>query len=197
MTARIENIRIPLNAGVGQIASLLNTFLLGAGEILIYDINFKRVRSTGLGENSLLVHYWTPGTIQYLAVSFTTDSVSTADTKADAYFATATSQRGMFVIDTTPQLRRSTVKDSYTVVTAPAMASGAQAWQKRMRVVVPAANIAAGATGAASLVTATGVVVADQITVENIANYQWNAGAPGWAVLDPRTQVWQGLATCC
>ena len=197
MTARIENIRLPANSSVGDVATLLNAFFLAAGNILIYDINYKRVDTTALSENSLVVHYWTPGTIQYLAVSFATDSVSTADAKAAAYFAAATSQRGMFVLDTTPQLRRSTIKDSYTVVTAPAMASGAQAWQKRMRVVLPAANIAAGATGAASLVTAAGVVAADQITVENIANYQWNAGAPGWAVLDPRTQVWQGLATCC
>lgn len=197
MTAQIENIRIPLNAGPGQIAGLLNTFFASAGDILIYDINYKRRPTTRYGEDFITVHYWTPGTIEYLAVSFATDSVSTADTKASAYFAAAPTLRGMFVIDTTPQLRRSLVKDSYTVVTAPAMASGAQAWQKRMRVVIPAANIAAGATGTASLVTATGVVVADQVDVLNIANYQWNAGAPGWAVLDPRTQVWQGLATCC
>lgn len=197
MTTQVDNIRIPLNAGPGRVASLLNTFFATAGNILVYDINFKRRPSTRFGEDFITVHYWTPGTIEYLAVSFATDSVSTADAKAATYFVAAPTLRGMFVIDTTPQLRRSTIRDAYTVVTAEAMASGAQAWEKRMRVVVPDANIAAGATGAASLVSTSGILAGDSIQVENIANYQWNAGAPGWAVLDARTQVWQGLATCC
>jgi hypothetical protein len=196
ISAEAISLRIDLNSAPGAIAASLQALFSAAGAISLVDLRLTKSPQTPAQD--LLVCYRTPGPVEYQADVFVGGASSATD-QANAFLAASPTRRGAAILDLGGVLRSQVDTDILLLVTFDHYQSGCGAKDARARIVSPTAQILAGATGAADLVTRDGVLVgADyQIDVVNSSDFTWPAGSVGWAVLDRRTLTWYGYPSCC
>lgn len=195
--AQIEQLALPLNLSPFLIGVRLNELLLGLGNIELSGINIRRRTSEIYQDIMITVSFRQPGDNAYTAVVFVGDQTQSADDKMAAFFSIFNTIRGMLIVDLTPELERYLHRDAALVVFSEQLDSVSLPDNNRARIVVPDALIGPAATGVASLRSSLGTFTNMTINVLNTSPSNWAAGAPGIAVYDVLTGVWQGYPTCC
>lgn len=195
--AQIEQLALPLNLSPFLIGVRLNELFLGLGNIELAGINIRRRTSEIYQDIMITVSFRQPGDNAYTAVVFVGDATASADDKMASFFSIFNTIRGTLIVDLTPELERYLYRDAALVVFSEQLDSVSLPDNNRARIVVPDALIAPAATGVASLRSSLGTFTNQTISVLNTSPNNWAAGAPGIAVYDVLTGVWQGYPTCC
>lgn len=191
----VTEVRPKLNAAPSVMASDLNNALVAAGKISLQEVEFRYLDTTGQKVKIEFSYETSTDGANYRAVSFISNSFSTADAKAQAYFTANPNFRAVKVLDISNPYRRSTLRNGMIAIGI-ADYSVSIFLNKPLTLVAPVANIAAGASGQANVLVP-GNSTGPQISVTNRGNAAWTAGAFGWAAPDPVTGNWDGYVNCC
>ena len=197
MSFQATTIELPLNVTPAGIGIALNNFFLSAGNISITGIRLFRRPSTAQGQVSISIAYRDPGSSSYFAIVFVGDENQSADQKANTFFDTIVTRRGWYVLDVSPELRRSMLQDAMCIIINTEIEAECGVNNNRPRLVSPINPIASGAIGEAGLFGRIGIFTNIRIDVINRSDFTWNPTEPGWAILNVVDCTWDGFPTCC
>lgn len=198
MVAEIEVVSVGLGTSPLGLAGQLNTFfgLNNPCSLIAVEYLRRRESTKPLAEIEITID---AGTGNYQAQVFYTDDTMTADQKTNAWFALNPAFRPFRILDISQELRRSLLQDAVVIIGSTDYSMDLGQGSRRLLLVAADNDIAAGASGTASVQGAAGDIGRD-ITVVNRTNFLWAAGSPGWAVTNPVDRGaggWDGFPSCC
>lgn len=184
-TTRILQRRSNLGETIVDFASRINPDITGLGNITVTAFCLTYYRQ---GVFQLTMSYLENcGSPHALIGAFdaanANDPTGSADV-LDAFFQATPKFTAKFIRSVSAQDNRKTdVKSVLAIYETDAAALDAHPWKRGLKIVVPAGNIAAGATGAADIINTVGATVAT-ITLRNRGQNLWPAGREGFAFND-------------
>jgi hypothetical protein len=193
MSYIIRELRISRNASPEAVGNLMDGWLVALGPIALIDVQAIFREKPAVTVPRVTFSYDEDGDVQYRAAVFQSDS------EADAFFAGFPEMRPVRVVDITPRLRRRLPRDEVMVVYQEKVkgpcAGQVSEWSRPL-IVSPTADIAAGASGPAEIISTVGAI-SQFVTVSNAFDFLWSTGVPGLAMRDPTGCGWVGYPPCC
>jgi len=198
MPHTVQKLKIDPAQGPALIATALNDLFALVGAVDLQDVQFYRDEALQVQGSHFLLTFNDPGAVtSYAAISFIDTVAQSAEAQADSFFTANPSFLGHFLVDVTEERRRRQRPGAIVIIYTTSYETPCAIGQTYPRAVQADGAINAGATGTASLVTASGVDATNQISVRNTRNFVWPDGEEGWAVYDPFDCEWVGFPTCC
>lgn len=200
--------KTPLNLGPDNLVTQFNN-QFNAGLYNIQSVDFNRLESTaGAGDLQLKVVYGEITNIgngvAYEARLYQTNNTQTAQEAYNADFASGLARVPLFFLDITDHERSRSGNDWLFIVMAitdrgaAAGGNGLVGLPDAVFAASPTANIAAGATGIATLYDAIGTIVAMGAVVTNLSTTDtWLQNERSMVVYDWATGTYSGIPTCC
>ncbi len=205
LTQLTTTIRSPFNQGIPGLYTVLAAWLAANPSIIIQDVDWFRPESTRAGDDIRV-------RLAYLQVTapavggtwgarlYRTDGTATAQAKYNLDFAAGADLVPMFTRDVTNHERVINDPDSILVIgiqTIVGSVLGMVGYDRAAFIGQPNADIAAGASGAGTLIDAGGRVVATAATLRNVGAVAWPAQQRNYVVMDEVTGELLGLPSCC
>lgn len=180
----------------------INTALVALGPIGLQDVVVTRLED-GPGRRGRLrttISYTRSGTVNvgaaYFSANIPTDP-GDVDAQAAAFFATNFRARSLFIRDIGDNLRGGLDSNAIMVLYATNQLSNCGQNRARPMIVSALANIAAGASGYAQMVSATGPIPTVILNLVNRSSFTWPAGELGYAAPRVGSCIVDGYVTCC
>lgn len=188
-----------ISQSIAGFVAQVDAALVTVGPIGLQDALLTRRQGKGRGRPKLdlTLSYTTSGPLNMRAAYFTGAYGQDVDTQAAAFFAALPNARVHFIRDVGDDERGSLNSNAIMVIYSESVLPNCAYNRSRVVIVEATENIAAGATGDAQLVDASGLVVGETIQVVNRFDSQWDTGTRGYAVLRNGTCLWDGFQTCC
>lgn len=198
MAFLIENIELPINVTPYGIAIAINNFLLSKGPISIQEIKLYRKPYSGVTNTNVIINYRDPGETNYFANIFFGDANQTADAKIAQLTTFFSTLRSWHIVDVSPEAQRNLIQDAVCVLFSNSYEADSTPLGSRPRIVLPVADIAAGAFGDCYLSTGLGFIGGGSlVSVKNCSPFTWPAQEAGWASLNLLDSTWEGFPSCC
>lgn len=205
LTQLTATIRAPFNQGVPGLYAAVAAWLAAHPSIVIQDVDWFRPESTSSGDELRLRVSYLSATAPAVggtwgARLFRTDGTSTAQQKFSVEFGAGADLVPMFTRDITNHERVINDPDSLLVVgivTVVGAVLGMVGYDRAAFIGQPNADIAAGASGASTLIDAGGRVVNTTAVVRNVGLVNWPAQQRNYVIMDEVTGQLLGLPSCC
>jgi hypothetical protein len=178
------------------VTAALDAWLVANTGISLVSVDlFARESFADIGVEAVVAY--ASGVNAYRAMLIEADTSADIDTAVNAALsALGPLARPRFIHDLTPNRTNTPTREMCLVVYALTPQPEAVSHATRPLPVRASADIAPGATGAATVLTDLGTTVIT-VQVKNLSTYTWRAGFTGMAMLDPGTPgVYLGVATC-
>jgi hypothetical protein len=188
-----------LSQGVLPYIDTIDQALMALGPIGIQDLVLTRREGfqRGAPKLDLTVSYVTPGPLMFRAIAFGGRSGDDVDALSAAFFAANPGFRAHFIRDVGDDRRGSLMPNVIMVVYSEVSLSNCGYNRARVIIVEALADIAAGASGPAQVVGASGVLPGQVISIVNRFDSTWATGARGYASPRNGSCTWDGYKTCC
>lgn len=199
-------IRSPFNEGVpGLFNALVAWLAVRSSTIIIQDVDWFRTESTRAGDDMRVRLLYLSATAPAVggtwgARLFRTNGITTAQAAFGLEFAAGANLVPMFTRDVTNHERVINDPNSLLVIgiqTIVGAVLGMVGYDRAAFIGQPNASIAAGATGAGTLIDAGGRVVHTTATLRNVGAVSWPAQQRNYVVMDEVTGELIGLPSCC
>ena len=199
MTIAFALISQQVSDGVSTFVAAVDAALLALGAIGLQDavLTRRQGKSGGRPKLDLSLSYAAAGPLIMRAAYFTAAYGQDPDAQAAAFFAGTPNARAHFIRDVGDDTRGSLNANAIMVIYSTSALPNCGYDRSRVVIVETLADIAAGDTGPAQLVSAAGLVTGETIQVVNRFDSQWDVGTRGYATLRNGTCVWDGFKTCC
>ncbi len=191
-------IRQELSQSISGFVADVSAVLGSLGPIGLQSVFLSRREGFGHRPRlDLTLCYATPGPLEFNAAFFGGSAGSDPDAQAASFFGADATFRAHFIRDVGDQRRGRLDSNAIMVIYATNELSNCGQDRQRPVIVEALGNIAAGATGSAQLVSASGLVLGGVISVVNRFDTLWAIGTRGYATVRPGTCVWDGYPSCC
>lgn len=187
-----------LSEGEEPFVAAVDAALVALGAIGLQDVIVTR--REGINKRprmDVTLSHVASGPLIFRAAYFTAAYGQDVDVQANAFFAARPNARVHFVRDVGNDHRSSLNSDAVMVIYSVSPLPNCGYNRSRVIIVEALANIAAGASGQAQLVSADGLVTGEVISVVNRFDSQWDIGTRGYATPRLGTCVWDGYKMCC
>lgn len=186
-----------LNESTAAYIARLDTYLQSLGAIGLQDVTLTKRLSLNAIRWEITLAYQTPGPLTFRAAYFSTlNGAGTVEAQAAAFFAANPTYRMHFIKDVSQERRRKLDHDAVLCIYTASVVPNCGFGHGRPVIVKATAAIGIGATGAARLVSSSGLL-ADSVNVVNRSGIAWAMNTMGYAVMRQASCVWDGYPTCC
>jgi len=206
LASLLKTFTVDFNQNNAEIATLFNAFFAANTNVVIKSIDCNRLDSTYNDSLKLRVAYQQVSVedtgILYTAVVYDSMNGTTAQTKFnDDHHVNDICQVPLFFKDiTSPSKNRADIQQILVISGNTSAAGDATlfAIDRGVFIAQPNFSIAAGASGAATIINACGAIVSSSFSVTNVdPSTVWLAGERNYVVLDPTSGELIGLPSCC
>jgi hypothetical protein len=185
-----------LNESTADYVAKIDATLVFWGPLGIQDVFLTRRLDYNTVRYACTIVIAEPGPAVFRAAYFERTITQTVEAQVDAFFAANPTYRAVFVRDVSQEVRRRLDRDSVMILYIASLVPNCGQDRSRPVIVQAILDIAPGATGQVSLVTALGLA-ADVFEVTNRSGVLWEGGERGYAQVAPGTCAWVGFRTSC